>query len=96
MLWPIIAIMKEALGEMKEEPDQRCQQISQAYIQRNEKVRIVIICCSLLAMVLAFAVFVLTNNVLPLFITMILTFLGYQYLDASLRQLERMQDKYPV
>jgi hypothetical protein len=81
--------MKKALSEIKEEPDQRCQQIDQAYVLHNEKIRLTIICCSLLAMALAFALFLFTKNVLPVFFTLGLTFLSYQYLDTSLRKQEK-------
>lgn len=87
-------MMKQALSERKEEPDQRCQQTDQAYVWRNEKRRIAIICGSLLAMTLAFVLFLFTKNIFPVFLTTGLTFLGYQQLDTSLGKSERVQEKH--
>ena len=82
-------MMRKALSEMKEEPDQRCQQINQARILYNEKIRLAIICWSLLAIALAFLLFLFTNLIFPLFLTIVLTFPGYKHLNTSLRKLER-------
>jgi hypothetical protein len=80
--------MKQAISEMKEEPDQRRHQIDPAYVLRNEKIRIVIICYSLMALALAFVLFLFTMNVFPVFLAMMLTFFGYKQLDTALRKLE--------
>jgi uncharacterized protein YacL len=83
-VFEVYIIMKHAVREIVEEPDQRCQQINEARILRNEKIRLVIICWSLLAIALAFVLFLFTHNVFPLFLTIVLTFLGYKHLDTSL------------
>lgn len=51
---------------------------------RNEKIRLVVLCCSLLAMALVLLLFFCTGNIFPVFLTMVLTFLGYKYLDGCL------------
>ena len=67
-----------------------------SFVLRHEKTRFMIICWSLLAMVLAFVIFLFTSNVFPVFFTMVFTFLGYKHLDTSLKKSERAQEKHNV
>ena len=52
-------------------------------VLHHEKRRILLIYLSLLAMTLAFILFFLTKNIIPMFLTIVLTFLCYQRLDPS-------------
>jgi len=72
-----------------EEPDQQRQDRQLQCLLRNEKIRLVIIGMALLAMILSFLVFLRTGTVLPLFVTMVVAFLGYRRIDRRLDTSER-------
>ena len=77
------------LGNPVDEPDQRWQDLQLQCLPRNEKIRLVIIGAALLAMILSFLVFLRTGTVLPLFVTIIVAFLGYRRIDRRLDTSER-------
>ena len=77
----------EEVGDPVEEPDQRWQDLQ--CLQRNEKIRLIIIGMALLAMILSFLVFLRTGTVLPLFFTIVVAFLGYRRIDRRLDTPER-------
>lgn len=79
----------EEMGGPIDEPDQRWQDLQLQCLLRNEKIRLVIIGAALLAMILSFLVFLRTGNVLPLFVTMVVAFLGYRRIDKRLDTSER-------
>lgn len=76
-------------NDPEEEPDQQLQDKHIRYSPSNEWIRLVIIGVDLLTMMLSFLVFLCTGNVLPLFITMVVVFLSYRYIDRHLDTLER-------
>lgn len=73
----------------EEQPDQQRQQSHEGYVIQNEKKRCMVVCLSLLAIALAFVLFLLTKSVFPMFFTIVLTFLCYQRLDLSLSRGEK-------
>jgi len=75
------------LGDPVDEPDQRWQDLH--CLLQNEKIRLVIIGAALLAMILSFLVFLRAGTVLPLFVTMVVVFLGYRRIDRYLGTSER-------
>jgi hypothetical protein len=79
----------EEMGDPVDEPDQRWQDLQLQCLLRNEKIRLVIIGAALLAMILSFLVFLRTGTVLPLFVTMVVAFLGYRRIDRRLDTSER-------
>ena len=79
----------EEIGDPIDEPDQQWQDLQLQCLLRNEKIRLVIIGMALLAMILSFLVFLRTGTVLPLFVTMVVAFLGYRRIDRRLDTSER-------
>jgi len=79
----------EEIGDHVDEPDQRWQDRQLQCLLRNEKIRLVIIGMALLAMILSFLVFLRTGTVLPLFVTMVVAYLGYRRIDRRLDTSER-------
>jgi hypothetical protein len=79
----------EEMGDPVDEPDQRWQDPQLQCMLRNEKIRLVIIGAALLAMILSFLVFLRAGTVLPLFVTMVVAFLGYRRIDRRLDTSER-------
>ena len=77
------------LGDPVDEPDQRWQDLQLQCLLRNEKIRLVIIGAALLALILSFLVFLRAGTVLPLFVTMVVSFLGYRRIDRHLDTSER-------
>ncbi|EFH86057.1 hypothetical protein Krac_7324 [Ktedonobacter racemifer DSM 44963] len=73
----------------EEQPGQQSQQSHERCVVQNEKKRFMVICLSLLAIVFAFALFLLAKSVFPMFFTIVLTFLCYQRLDFSLSRREK-------
>jgi len=72
------------LSDPADEPDQRWQDLQLRCLLRNEKLRLVTIGAALLTLTLSFLVFLRTGTVLPLFITMVVAFLGYRRIDRHL------------
>jgi hypothetical protein len=69
-------------SELVEEADQRSREM---LIQRElckERIRLVIIGIALLAMILSFLLWLFTRAVLPLFVAIVVSFLGYRQVDA--------------
>ncbi len=81
--------MKSISREFAEEPEQRCHPVDEACIVRHEKIRLGVLGGSLLALLISFVLFLTTQNVLPLFATIVLVFLFYRYLDATFERAER-------
>lgn len=73
----------------EEQPDQQRQQCHEGCVVQNEKKRCLVVCLSLLAIVLAFVLFLLTKSVFPMFFTIVLASLCYQRLDFSLSRKEK-------
>ena len=69
-------------SELVEEADQRSQEINVQRELRNERIRLVIIGVTLLAMFLSFLLWLFTRTVLPLFVTIVVAYLGYRQVDA--------------
>ena len=72
-----------------EEPDQRRQDVHMQHVLRDEKIRCVCIGVALLSLIVSFLIFFRTGTVLPLFVTMVVTSLGYRWLDRHLGTAER-------
>jgi Flp pilus assembly protein TadB len=72
----------------EEEPDQRSQQNHEECVVRNEKKRFIAVCLSLIAIILAYVLFLLTNSVLAVFFSIVLTFLCYQRLEPRKKHLK--------
>jgi hypothetical protein len=85
----VVERCSEEMGDPVDEPDQRWQDLQLQCLLRNEKIRLVIIGAALLAMILSFLVFLRTGTVLPLFVTMVVAFLGYRRIDRRLDTSER-------
>jgi hypothetical protein len=85
----VVERCSEEMGDPVDEPDQRWQDLQLQCMLRNEKIRLVIIGTALLAMILSFLVFLHTGNVLPLFVTMVVAFLGYRRTDRHFDTSER-------
>ena len=77
------------LGKPVDEPDLRWQDLQVQCLLRNEKIRLVIIGAALFAMSLSFLIFIRVGTILPLFITMVVAFLGYRRIDRHLDTYER-------
>ena len=69
-------------SDVVEEPDQRQQEILVQRELRNERIRLVIIGVTLLAMFLSFLLWLFTRTVLPLFVTIVVAYLGYRQVDT--------------
>jgi uncharacterized protein involved in cysteine biosynthesis len=72
-----------------EEPDQRRQDMHMQRWRRNERIRVVMIGVALLALILSFLVFLFSGTVLPMFVTMVVVYLCYRYIDRHLDTSER-------
>jgi len=78
----------EEVSEPVEEPDQRRQDMHMQRWRRNEKIRLVMIGVALLALILSFLVFLFSGTVLPIFVTMVVVYLCYRYIDRHLDKSE--------
>ena len=74
----------EELSEPVEEPDQRQQGEHRESWPRNETIRVVVLCVGLLLVILSYLFFRFTGNVLPLFVTIVVVYLFYRWLDIYL------------
>jgi len=75
---------KEEVVDPVDEPDQRWQDLQLQCLLRNEKIRLAIIGMALIGLILSFLVFLRAGTVLPLFVTMVVAYLGYRCIDAWL------------
>lgn len=82
----------ELRSDLLEEPPQRWRAGEALCLPRNEKIRLVILGSSLLALLVGFLLFLFSGTALPLFGTMVVAFLGYRYTDARLDTSERSRD----
>ena len=80
--------MESISRERAEEPEQQCQPDDAACILRHEKIRLEVLCASLLAMLISFVLFFTTGTILPLFVTIVLVFFFYKWLDATFERAE--------
>jgi hypothetical protein len=74
----------EEVSELVEEPDQRRPVMHMQCLLRNEKIRLVIIVVGLLSIILSCLLFLFTRSVIPLFVTIVIAYLGYRQVDAWL------------
>ena|ERR1700719_1284881 len=74
----------EEMSALSEEPPQRRIAGEAPYLSRNEKIRLVILGSSLLALMVGFLLFLFSGTALPLFGTVVVAFLGYRHIDARL------------
>ncbi len=81
----------EEMSEPEEEPDQRWRRRQIECLLRNEKIRLIIICIGLLALLGSFLLFLYTGNVLPLFVTIVIAYPFCRWLGASLDTAETSQ-----
>lgn len=74
-------------SELVEEPDQRRQEMLVQHELINERIRFVIICVALIAIILSAVLFLFTRTIVPLFIAIVVIPLLYRgvdmYLDKS-------------
>jgi hypothetical protein len=82
--------MKQGLRAVVEEPEQRCQPDVEACLVRHEKIRLGVLCGSLLVMLLGFVSFVVTKGVLLLFFAIVFVFFFYKCLDAVFEHSEQV------
>ena len=73
---------QEEGSELVDEADQRSQEINVQRELPNERIRLVIIGVALLTMFLSFLLWLFTRTVLPLFVMIVVAYLGYRQLDA--------------
>ena len=74
-------------SELVEETDQRRQEINVQRELRNERIRLVIIGVTLLAMFLSFLLWLFTRTVLPLFVTIVVAYPGYRLVNTWFERL---------
>jgi hypothetical protein len=86
---PVKSNAPEEVSEPVEEPDQRRQDMQMRHLPRNEKIRLAIISVALLALILSFLVFLFSGTVLPIFVTTVVVYLCYRYIDRHLDTSER-------
>ena len=75
-------------SELVEEADQRSQDIHIQRVLRNERIRLVIICIGLLAIILSAALFLLTGSIVALFVAIVIVPLFYRSVDVYLGKSE--------
>ena len=77
----------EVGSELFDEANQRSQEIHMRHLLRNERIRLVIICIGLLAIILSAVLFLFTGSIVALFLTIVIVPLFYRcvdiYLDTS-------------
>lgn len=81
-------MMKLVSRELPEEYEQQCHPADEACILRHEKIRLEVLCGSLLLMLMSFILFFTTGAILPLFITIVVVFLFYKWLDTTFERAE--------
>jgi hypothetical protein len=72
----------EERSEPEEEPEQRWRRRQKERLLRNEKIKLIIICIGLLALLVSFLLFLYTGNFLPLFGTIVITYPFCRWLAA--------------
>ena len=75
-------------SELVEEAGQRSQDIYMQRLLRNERIRLVIICIGLLAIILSAVLFLLTETIVVLFVTIVIVPLFYRSVDVYLSKSE--------
>jgi len=75
-------------SELVEEADQRGQEIYIRHFLRNERIRLVIICIGLLAIILSAVLFLFTGTSVVLFVTIVIVPLFYRSVDVYLGKSE--------
>jgi hypothetical protein len=83
----------EEMSEPEEEPDQRWRKRQKERLLRDEKIKLIIICIGLLALLLSFLLFLYTGNFLPLFGAIVIAYPSCRWLDADLDTSETSQQR---
>ncbi|SRR5258706_457627 len=78
----------EEVNSALEKPDQRRPDRDASVLSRIEEIRLVILGLALLALLVCFLLDFFAGTILPLFVTMVIVFLGYRRLDAWLDRLK--------
>jgi hypothetical protein len=81
---PVKSNTPEEGSELVEEADQRSQDIHMRHLLRNERIRLVIICIGLLAIILSAVFFLFTGSIVALFVAIIIVPLFYRSVDVYL------------
>jgi hypothetical protein len=79
----------EEMSALSAEPTQPRLAGEAPYQPRNEKIRLVILGSSQLALMVGFLFFLFSGTALPLFGVMVVAFLAYRHIDARLDASER-------
>ncbi len=72
----------EESSEPEEEPEQQWRKRQKERLLRNEKIKVLIICIGLLALLVSFLLFLYTGDFLPLFGTIVIVYPFCRWLDA--------------
>ncbi len=75
-------------SELVEESDQRSKDTHMQILLRNERIRLVIICIGLLAIILSSVIFLLTGSIVALFVAIVIVPLFYRRVDVYLGKSE--------
>ena len=75
-------------SELVEEADQRSQDTHVRHLLRNERIRLVIICIGLLAIILSVVLFLFMGTIVILFVTIVIVPLFYRSVDVYLGKSE--------
>ena len=75
-------------SELVEEADQRSQDTHMQRLLRNERIRLVIICIGLLAIILSAFLFLFTGTIVVLFVMIVIVHLFYRSVDLYLGKSE--------
>jgi hypothetical protein len=78
----------EEVNSALEKPDQRRPDRDASVLPRIEEIRLVVLGLALLALLVCFLLDFFAGTILPLFVTMVIVFLGYRRLDAWLDRLK--------
>jgi hypothetical protein len=85
---PVKSNTPEEGSEIVEEAGQRSQDTHMQGLLRNERIRLVIICFGLLAIILSAVLFVFTGSIVALFVTIVFVPLFYRSVDVYLGKSE--------
>ena len=85
---PVKSNTPEDGSELVEEADQRSQEIHMRHLLHNERIRLVIICIGLLAIILSAVLFLFTGSIVALFVTIVIVPLFYWSVDVYLGKSE--------
>lgn len=83
-----VSTLSEEASECAEEPEQRLSSMTRTNVTRHEQIRLCVIGSGLLCILLSFLLFLFTKNFLPLFGTIVIVSLLYDYVDRYLRRTE--------